>query len=173
MGDCLDLWWVPSLLSNCHYSRRIKYVHQMWKKHDQLAVLSMQMTLTAIKGSILCVRLSTHWAALMVLFYQYPGLGCNWIQVGVQRTDTCDSKINRRLKYKNEELHTDRRSWGGIFFSTHIHTYLCFRPTSESNSGSLCVCVQWEACRIPRRPPSPGWRREGEAMGRWWWGGQR
>lgn len=22
-----------------------------------------------------------------------------------------------------------------------MHTYLCFHPTSESNSGSVCVCV--------------------------------
>lgn len=61
----------------------MKHVQQMWQQRAWQALLSWQANLAAIPGSILCVRLSTQWAELMVLFYQDPGLGRNRIQVGL------------------------------------------------------------------------------------------
>lgn len=76
-----------------HGSRGMKHIHQMWQQRTRQMLLSLQMNLAAIPGSIHCVRLPTHSSGLMVVFYQDPGLGCDWIQVGFF-SPACDSKIN-------------------------------------------------------------------------------
>lgn len=77
-------------------------------------LLSLQMNLAAITGSILCVRLSTHRAGLMVLFNQDSGLGRNWIQVGFFQTRSHVWQQDKHtFKPRNEELHSDRRGRGG------------------------------------------------------------